>query len=108
MANNIKSKAIPIMLDKERELRFDLNALAELEDKYGDIEKILKDAELYKIKAIRAILWAGLIHEDENLTEKQVGALVSFRGVTELVGILGKALGEDMPEIDPKNPQTPA
>ena len=34
------------------------------------------------VKATRTLLWAGLLHEDENLlTERQLGAMISLTNV---------------------------
>lgn len=76
MAN--KEKAIvEVELDKVRNIRFTLNSLAEIEDKLGVPLSKLKDVEM-GVKTVRTMLWAGLIHEDEELTERQVGNMVDF------------------------------
>jgi len=108
MANNVKEGLIPIQLDRERNLKFDLNAFIELEEKYGDIDTAFKDIEGGKMKAIRTVLWAGLVHEDESLTEKQVGALVTVSNLNEITDKLTEAVNVSLPTGDPKNPQTPA
>jgi hypothetical protein len=108
MANNVKDKSIPIQLDRERNLKFDLNAFIELEEKYGSIDDAFKSLEGGRIKAIRTILWAGLLHEDENLTEKRVGALVTVDKLNEITDKLTEAINKALPTGDPKNPQTPA
>jgi len=97
MLNSIKSKPVPIELDKTRHLHYDLNAFAELEEIYGSIDALFKQLEQFKMKAIRALLWAGLIHEDENLTEKDVGRLVSVQNLTEIVGVLTDSIQLALP-----------
>ena len=69
------TKSIPIQLDKQRHLRFDFNALCALEDELGlSIAKLGNIvAGSVGLKDLRAIVWAGLIHEDESLTVKDVG-----------------------------------
>lgn len=73
-------KSIPITLNdgKERHLRYDYNALCLLEGELKisivDIGRIM--ASSGTLTQIRAILWAGLIHEDEGLTQKDVGNLI--------------------------------
>lgn len=82
MAN--KQKAIvSITLDKKRTLRFTLNSLAEIEDKLGVPLSKMGEIDL-GIKTIRTMLWAGLIHEDETLTETYVGNLVDFSNLEEV------------------------
>lgn len=76
MANKHRG-IVEIELDKVRHLRYTMNALAEIEDKLGvTIEKI-GEVEM-TVKAVRVILWAGLIHEDEALTEREVGNMVDM------------------------------
>ena len=65
---DIKGKRIPIELDRTRHLIYDLNALAELEDRVGDLDKFFKSLSEKKglpLKIMRFMLWAGLISEDE-------------------------------------------
>lgn len=100
---DVRIKAIPIKLDKERHLKFDLNAFAELEEEYGNIEDALKQMEKGSIKALRAILWAGLIHEDENLTPKQVGSLIGLSDLEELAKSLTKAIKGHLPAPKDEN-----
>lgn len=61
---------------RKRSLRYDLNALADFEQEVG-----MGFAQLMQMKAIfasaRALLWAGLKHEDRTLTIEKVGNLLS-------------------------------
>ncbi len=101
MANvkDVKSKAIKITLNDgvERTIKFTLNALAELEDRYGSVDEAFKQLDNNSIKAVRCILWAGLIHEDPELTEQQVGNLIDIQYMQELMTSLGDAFDSDMP-----------
>jgi hypothetical protein len=74
MANK-QRQMVELELDKSRNIRYDLNAFAEIEDKLGITMAELPDVKV-GMKTIRTLLWAGLIHEDENLTESAVGKLV--------------------------------
>lgn len=102
MANvkDVKSKAVKITLTDgvERTIKFTLNAMAELEDKYGTVDAAFEQLDKGSIKAVRAILWAGLIHEDPDLTEQQVGNLIDIQYMQELTTSLGHALDSDMPD----------
>ncbi|WDU84207.1 hypothetical protein [Caloramator sp. Dgby_cultured_2] len=98
--NDIRVKMIPIQLDKERHLKFDLNAFAELEELYGDFQTAMDAMSKGSIKAIRAMLWAGLIHEDEKLTIKQVGSMIDMTNINEIVSAISKAISEAMPKVD--------
>lgn len=103
MVNDIRPKIIPINLDRERHLKFDMNAFAELEDLYDDFQTAMESATKGSIKAVRAMLWAGLVHEDENLTIKDVGSMIDMSNIRYVVDIISKAVTEAMPKIDGKN-----
>lgn len=109
MANvtDVKSKAVKITLTDgvERTIKFTLNAMAELEDRYGSVEEAFKQLDNNSIKAVRCILWAGLIHEDPDLTEQQVGNLIDIQYMQELMASLGDAFDADMPK-DEKLPES--
>lgn len=98
--NNARNKPVRITLNDgvERELSFTLNAMAELEDKYGSVDAAFKAVEANSIKALRFVLWAGLSHSDENLTEQQVGALIDIQRMQEISAAMEKAFGNDMPD----------
>lgn len=102
MANlkDVKSKPVKITLTDgiERTLRFTLNAMAELEDKYGSVDAAFKALDNGSVKAVRFILWAGLMHEDESLTEQQVGNLIDMQYMQELMSTVGEALDSDLPD----------
>ncbi|MGD2278204.1 hypothetical protein [Bacillus wiedmannii] len=82
MANKQRGM-VDIRLDKKRKLHYNLNALAEIEDALG-----VKIHEMHTLslgmKNIRTILWAGLIHEDAELTEETVGSLVDVSNIAEV------------------------
>lgn len=98
-SSEIKSKPITITLDKERNLIFDMNAFIELEDKFGTIDAMVKELSQPKLKSMRTILWAGLVHEDEGLTEKQVGAMLSIGNATSLAEKATMAIFEGLPKV---------
>lgn len=104
--SNVKDvKVAPVKITlsdgKERYLKFTLNALAELEDRYGTVEDAFKALETNSIKAVRTILWAGLLHEDPNITEHEVGNLIDIAYMQELMESIGGSLGQDLPAAQP-------
>lgn len=105
MANvrDVKSKEVKLTLNDgvERTLKFDLNAMAELEDEYGSVDAAFEMLDKNSIKAVRFILWAGLMHEDPSLTLKQVGSLIDVQYLQELMGSLGEAFQADLPTEQP-------
>lgn len=97
--SEVKSKTIKITLNDgvERTLKFTLNALAELEDSYGSVQSAFDKLEQdNSMKALRTILWAGFLHEDDSLTEQQVGNLIDLEYMSDLVDSLNQAFESDM------------
>jgi hypothetical protein len=74
-----------------------LNSLAEIEDKLGVPLSKLAEVEL-GVKTVRAMLWAGLIHEDEELTEREVGNLVDFENLEYVQEKVGEAFAVSAPK----------
>lgn len=74
MANK-KRGYVEIELDKKRKLRYDFNAMCELEDVLGRPLQELSDKNL-RMKDMRAMLWAGLLHQDPDLDILEVGNLI--------------------------------
>lgn len=96
-AGDIRASRIPIQLDRERTLKFDLNAFIELETMYGSVQKVLDEIQKGSIKAVRDTLWAGLIHEDESLTPKKVGAMIDMSNLASITEALVRAVGDALP-----------
>jgi hypothetical protein len=121
----LKPQPIKIELGgKLRELKFDLNAAAYLEEEFGDMTEIgrimLNDP---KVKHIRHIIFALLQHEEEEHTIKQVNSWVDMNNFQEVAGACTKAILNGLPpgeadaaeqmikkiesgEVDPKNLET--
>lgn len=94
----IPGSGIKVELDKERELRFDMNAQVAFEEATG--ENTLDGAFWIKpmtAKNTRALVWACLVHEDESLTIKQVGAMLNHQNAKKIGLLLRKALTIAMP-----------
>lgn len=93
-----KDTSITLSDGVERHLKFDLNALAEIEDKFGTVDAGFEELDKGSIKAVRFILWAGLVHEDESLTEQRVGSLIDIQYLQSIMQSMGDAMQNDMPE----------
>lgn len=103
MPNNVKETGVKIQLDKERTMLFDLNALCELEEQYGTLDEALDGLKKMSFKAIRKLLHACLVHEDESLTEKEVGKLVNMDNMQDIASKITEAFNQSSPEIDEKS-----
>ena len=94
-----RGKTITLKDGVEREVCFTLNAMAEMEDRYGSVDAAFKELDKGSIKAARFILWAGFLHlEDASLTEQRVGNLIDLDMLNEIMNSMADAMGEDMPQ----------
>ena len=83
----------------EREVILSLNAMADLEEKYGSIEAAFAKVQEGSVAAIRYLLWCILVPDgDEDLTEKEVGKLIRIDNLSEIMGTLMDVLEEQMPD----------
>jgi len=95
--NKVKRPPVYVDLDKKRQLKYTLNSFAEMEDRYGSVDIALKAMEDGKIKAIRFMLWIGLINEDEDLTEKQLGGMIEINDLQALSDKMNQVMAADLP-----------
>ena len=89
MANPKRAQVI-LELDRSRTLVIDFNALCEAE---GVLGHTIARQEV-GLSELRAIMWAGLRHEDSTLTVKQVGDFIGTYGMNVLSEKVGKCLAD--------------
>ena len=100
-ASELKNKGIKFKLRaKEYELKFDMNTFCELEEVYGDINQAFEDLQNRKIKAIRALIYSAIKAEDESVTLKEVGRMLTLNDMERLGTVINDALNVAMPEIE--------
>lgn len=98
-------KTITLRDGVEREISLTLNAMAELEDKFGSVDKAFEAMDKGSIKATRYVLWAALlVNEDESLTEQKVGQLIDMQLMADIMEALSAAAGDDMPDKSGEQP----
>jgi hypothetical protein len=90
-------KKVILNLDKERTLHYSLNSLIHLEETLGVPITELSSVKL-SIKNIRSFLFAGLSHQDKELTEEQVGEMVSLDNLKEVQQKISEAFSRDNPK----------
>lgn len=108
-----KQKAITVNINgKDFNIFYDLNAYSELENRYGSIDKAMDELSKGSLKALRIILWAGLIHDNTvfddftgepvsyGITIGEVGRMLSMQNMKEITENLTKAITDSMPEED--------
>ena len=83
---------VAIELDKPRTLRYGMNALIKIEELTGkNLTKL--DLDNISIKDLRTIAYAGLFHEDKNLTPEKCADLIDeYSDITTIAGKLGEAM----------------
>ena len=85
-------KGVAIELDKIRMLRYGINALVAIEDLTGKAITALDLANV-KMKDLRTIIYAGLSHEDKELTPEKVGEIIdNFGSIEEIAEKVGEAM----------------
>jgi hypothetical protein len=99
-APSVVSPDVPIELDRPRMLRFDLNAFCAFETTVGQsIEAVWGSFDRQPFTSIRALLWAGLLHEEPELTLEGAGRLITpadlYKAGSAIGQALGAAFGED-------------
>lgn len=94
-------QSITIILDKPRGLRYGMNALVKIEELLGKpITKL--DFDNISINDMRTIIYAGLYHEDKELSPEIVGDLIDEYSD---ISTAAEKLGEAMTEAFGKNVQ---
>jgi hypothetical protein len=58
---------------KPRHLKFDINAIADVEREIGIGVNSIMSQERMGLDILRVLLWAGLRHEDQSLTPYKIG-----------------------------------
>ena len=97
--NNMKFKPVRFELNEEVfTIDYTMNALIEIEDIYEDLNTAMQDLMKQKIKAVRIWLWAGLIENHPELTQKQVGSMINMGNLEYVCEVIGKGVQQDMPE----------
>jgi len=90
---------VTIELDKPRKLRFDLWSLKALQDKTG-----LKLSQLGEfmaetqddIEKMATLLWAGLVHEDKDLTVEKLMSTITWDKLSESLGKVYEAFSDNL------------
>lgn len=100
-ASELKNKGIGFKLNaKDYELKFDMNTFCELEEVYGDINQAFEDLQNRKLKAIRALIYSAIKSEDETVTLKEVGKMLTLSDIEKLGTAINEALNISMPEVE--------
>ena len=98
---------VTVTLDKERTLKFGYGAYIKLEEVTGKpIGELLDARNLTSATGVRDFIWAGLLHEDPDLTRDQVADMLSFDRLVELQAAITQAIQNSMPKSKGTQKQT--
>lgn len=95
---------IKLLNGKEYSLLYDLKAMAILEDAMDEDTPLAKKLKAMfeqrqpSWRAVRYLLWLGMLHFHPEVKEEDVGELVDVRMLTEVVEKISEALGLAMGE----------
>lgn len=95
----------------ERDIEFSLNAMADLEEKYGTIENAFEKVQSDNISAIRFLLWCLLNNGEQEISEREIGRLINLRNLSDLMSSVMDYMEEALPgitEMAEKNQIAPA
>lgn len=83
------TRGVPLMLDRQRYLRFSLRTMREMRAKFGP--DALKEG--FDTNSIAELLWFGLRGEDPELTVEAVEELVDMEQLAEVMAAVSLATG---------------
>jgi hypothetical protein len=92
-------KEFVLDLDRPRKLKFGFKAIRLIREKLGDRE--ISDLMNMKVDEMSTIAWAGLIHEEPELTVERIEGLLDEQigkdyTVMDIIGILVEAIAEQI------------
>lgn len=106
---------VPLSIDgRKRTLRYDANALVDAQELIDapDLASIIERLSTLDLKALRGLIWLGLLHEDPDLTEREVGSWLggelgisaATEGIFAALEAAGLKRRDDQEEQDPTTP----
>lgn len=97
-----QSESMILKDGNEYKIEFSLNALCEIEEIFGDISEVYKIFNNFNLKALRGLLYCGLVEHHPEMTERKAGSLFDMASMNETVDVLTKAFSKAFPEADDK------
>lgn len=81
------TRGVPVTIDRQRHFRYSLATLRKIEEELGGLDKI------EGVGNITHVLWLGLKHEDDELTEAQLAELIDAEMLPDVILAMRKAMG---------------
>lgn len=87
------SRAVKSIKFGKHVLTFDFNALVEAEEHVGPLSRLVTDPHrAASFKTVRALIWAGLLAENPDITLKEAGDICQEVGVEQSANAVKEAL----------------
>jgi hypothetical protein len=104
--DDISYKGVEVQLDKIRHIKYTFAGMRIILKQYGTLQNALNilekmgnsDLTEEGLDILSTLIYAGLIHEDEELTQKKAENIIEFRSITKLTNALTEALSGSLPE----------
>ncbi|WP_432408640.1 hypothetical protein [Wukongibacter sp. M2B1] len=96
---NAPHDGIEMILDSEVYLKYDFNALVEIEKTYGSIEKGNIALQEGSLESILYFFYVGLLHEDKHVVFEELLSKIETSNLVEISKAITEALYFSMPEI---------
>ena len=94
---------VAIILDKERHLRYTWGSINRFKQAtglaFGEFEE--NDERLADFSVMAAMLWAGLVWEDDTLTIERVADMVDIARSGEVIDLISRAMDVSTEPADP-------
>lgn len=98
-----------IRLNDELYLRYGTNAMVEFEDVTGEdflVVATKMERGNVSFKMLRTLVWAGLLDQNEDVTQREAGNLIDDIGFEKVIEKAGEAIGAAFPsDKGDKNPK---
>lgn len=103
--DDVVQDGIEIKLDKTRRLKYTLKGVRILTKKYGSVQKAVQSLQKFNgeineelIDNLSMLLFAGLVHEDPDLTQDDVENMIDLRYLNSLPALINTAMSDNLPQ----------
>lgn len=93
---------VPIKLDRQRNIVLDLNAYCMAEELTGKNFMKRDVWDNLSFRDVRALTFAGLLHDDPKITIENVGAMIHVGNLEAVSNALTSAFLNSLPEPEPE------
>ena len=101
---------------KEYHLEYDMNAMCDIEEKYGTFDAAMKkmssmDSNKPIMKDLRFMFWKALQHSEPEITEERAAWMITMHNLNDVMMAVNAAMSTSQPDSeengDEKNVENP-